>query len=123
MSETRVTITLPSLGEDITEATISRWLVSVGDDIDTDEPMLEVATDKVDTEIPSPVTGTVVEVLVEEDDSVEVGARLAVIAVAATPSQMPPAPTETPSAATSSPAVVPLTPQPSDPDRIAPAPP
>ncbi|UNB50864.1 2-oxo acid dehydrogenase subunit E2 [Mycolicibacterium sp. YH-1] len=119
MSETRVTISLPTLGEDITEATISRWLVSVGDDIDTDEPLLEVATDKVDTEIPSPVTGTVVEVLVEEDESVEVGARLAVIAVAVTPSQTPPAPTETPSTAPPSPAVVPLAPQPSGPDRIA----
>ena len=83
MSDTRVTITLPSLGEDVTEATVSRWLVSVGDDVDADEPLLEVATDKVDTEIPSPHAGTVVEILAAEDEVVEVGASLMTIAVTA----------------------------------------
>jgi 2-oxoglutarate dehydrogenase E2 component (dihydrolipoamide succinyltransferase) len=83
MSDTRMTITLPSLGEDVTEATVSRWLVSVGDDVDADEPLLEVATDKVDTEIPSTHAGTVVEILAAEDEVVEVGAGLVTIAVTA----------------------------------------
>jgi 2-oxoglutarate dehydrogenase E2 component (dihydrolipoamide succinyltransferase) len=83
MSDTRVTITLPSLGEDVTEATVSRWLVTVGDDVDADDPLLEVATDKVDTEIPSTHAGTVVEILAVEDEVVEVGASLVTIAVTA----------------------------------------
>jgi 2-oxoglutarate dehydrogenase E2 component (dihydrolipoamide succinyltransferase) len=83
MSDTRVTITLPSLGEDVTEATVSRWLVTVGDDVDADEPLLEVATDKVDTEIPSTHAGTVVEILAAEDELVKVGASLITIAVTA----------------------------------------
>jgi len=83
MSDTRVTITLPSLGEDVTEATVSRWLVTVGDDVDADDPLLEVATDKVDTEIPSTHAGTVVELLAAEDEVVEVGASLVTIAVTA----------------------------------------
>jgi 2-oxoglutarate dehydrogenase E2 component (dihydrolipoamide succinyltransferase) len=83
MSDTRVIITLPSLGEDVTEATVSRWLVTVGDDVDADDPLLEVATDKVDTEIPSTHAGTVVEILAAEDEVVEVGASLVTIAVTA----------------------------------------
>jgi 2-oxoglutarate dehydrogenase E2 component (dihydrolipoamide succinyltransferase) len=83
MSDTRMTITLPSLGEDVTEATVSRWLVTVGDDVDADEPLLEVATDKVDTEIPSTHAGTVVQILAAEDEVVEVGASLVTIAVTA----------------------------------------
>jgi 2-oxoglutarate dehydrogenase E2 component (dihydrolipoamide succinyltransferase) len=72
-------ITLPALGESVTEGTVTRWLKAVGDDVAVDEPLLEVSTDKVDTEIPSPVAGTLLEIKVEEDETVEVGAELAVI--------------------------------------------
>jgi len=72
-------VTLPALGESVTEGTVTRWLKQVGDTVAVDEPLLEVSTDKVDTEIPSPVAGTLLEIKVEEDETVEVGAELAVI--------------------------------------------
>ncbi len=72
-------VTLPALGESVTEGTISRWLKAVGESVEVDEPLLEVSTDKVDTEIPSPVAGTLLEIRFEEDDVAEVGAVLAVV--------------------------------------------
>ncbi|MDO5626942.1 MAG: 2-oxoglutarate dehydrogenase, E2 component, dihydrolipoamide succinyltransferase [Mobilicoccus sp.] len=72
-------VTMPALGESVTEGTVTQWLKSVGDSVEVDEPLLEVSTDKVDTEIPSPVAGVLQEILVEEDETVEVGADLAVI--------------------------------------------
>ncbi|GAA4406178.1 hypothetical protein GCM10023168_20670 [Fodinibacter luteus] len=72
-------VKMPALGESVTEGTVTRWLKGVGDSVEVDEPLLEVSTDKVDTEIPSPVAGTLQEILVEEDDTVPVGADLAVI--------------------------------------------
>ncbi len=75
-------VTLPALGESVTEGTVTRWLKQVGDDVAVDEPLLEISTDKVDTEIPSPVAGTLLEIKVEEDETVEVGAELAVIGAA-----------------------------------------
>ena len=72
-------MTLPELGESVTEGTVSRWLKQVGESVDADEPLLEVSTDKVDTEIPSPASGTLLEIKVQEDETVEVGAVLAVI--------------------------------------------
>src|SRR5690606_14474412 len=72
-------VTMPALGESVTEGTVTRWLKNVGDTVEVDEPLLEVSTDKVDTEIPSPVSGTLLEILVQEDETVEVGAELAVI--------------------------------------------
>ncbi|HEU0317494.1 MAG TPA: biotin/lipoyl-containing protein, partial [Solirubrobacteraceae bacterium] len=72
-------VNLPALGESVTEGTITRWLKSVGDSVEVDEPLLEVSTDKVDTEIPSPVAGTLLEIKAEEDETVEVGAELAII--------------------------------------------
>ena len=72
-------VVLPALGESVTEGTISRWLKRVGDHVDTDEPLVEVSTDKVDTEIPSPVAGVLLEIRYEEDAVAEVGAVLAVI--------------------------------------------
>src|SRR5688572_600172 len=72
-------VTMPALGESVTEGTVTRWLKSVGDQVEVDEPLLEVSTDKVDTEIPSPVAGTLQEILAEEDETVAVGADLAVI--------------------------------------------
>ena len=67
------TVELPALGESVTEGTVTRWLVAVGDTIAVDEPLVEVSTDKVDTEVPSPVAGVVEQILVEEDEDVEVG--------------------------------------------------
>lgn len=72
-------ITMPELGESVTEGTVTRWLKAVGDKVAVDEPLLEVSTDKVDTEIPSPVAGTLLEISAEEDDTVEIGGQLAVI--------------------------------------------
>ncbi len=72
-------VTMPALGESVTEGTVTRWLKEVGDEVAVDEPLLEVSTDKVDTEVPSPVAGTLQEILVQEDETVEVGADLAVI--------------------------------------------
>ncbi|KHE74845.1 dihydrolipoamide acetyltransferase [Kocuria marina] len=76
MSET---VNLPALGESVTEGTVTRWLKQVGDEVAVDEPLLEVSTDKVDTEVPSPVAGVVEKILVEEDEDVEVGAPLVVV--------------------------------------------
>ena len=70
-------VEMPELGESVTEGTITQWLKSVGDTVEVDEPLLEVSTDKVDTEIPSPVAGTLVEILAEEDDTIEVGEAIA----------------------------------------------
>jgi 2-oxoglutarate dehydrogenase E2 component (dihydrolipoamide succinyltransferase) len=70
---------MPALGESVTEGTVTRWLKQVGDQVEADEPLLEVSTDKVDTEIPSPAAGTLLEIKVPEDETVAVGADLAVI--------------------------------------------
>ncbi|MEU7444687.1 2-oxoglutarate dehydrogenase, E2 component, dihydrolipoamide succinyltransferase [Streptomyces diastaticus] len=72
-------VTLPALGESVTEGTVTRWLKEVGDSVEVDEPLLEVSTDKVDTEIPAPVAGVLLEITVGEDETAEVGAKLAVI--------------------------------------------
>ena len=72
-------VTLPALGESVTEGTVTRWLKQVGDAVEADEPLLEVSTDKVDTEIPSPVAGVLLEIKAAEDETVEVGGELAVI--------------------------------------------
>jgi pyruvate dehydrogenase E2 component (dihydrolipoamide acetyltransferase) len=69
-------VNLPALGESVTEGTVTRWLKNVGDRVEVDEPLLEVSTDKVDTEIPSPVAGVIEEILVAEDETVEVGTPL-----------------------------------------------
>ena len=70
---------MPALGESVTEGTVTRWLKAVGDEVAVDEPLVEVSTDKVDTEIPSPVAGTLLEISAGEDETVEVGGQLAVI--------------------------------------------
>src|SRR5690625_531697 len=72
-------VEMPALGESVTEGTVTQWLKQVGDTVEVDEPLLEVSTDKVDTEIPSPVAGTVQEIRVQEDETVEVGTVLAVV--------------------------------------------
>jgi pyruvate dehydrogenase E2 component (dihydrolipoamide acetyltransferase) len=75
-----VSVTMPQLGESVTEGTVTRWLKKEGEHVETDEPLLEVSTDKVDTEIPSPASGVLTSITVAEDETVEVGAELAVIA-------------------------------------------
>ena len=82
-------ITLPALGESVTEGTVTRWLKQVGDTVEVDEALLEVSTDKVDTEVPSPVAGTIQEILVKEDETVEVGAVLARVGSGSAPKQAP----------------------------------
>ena len=72
-------VTLPALGESVTEGTVTRWLKKVGDSVAIDEPLVEVSTDKVDTEIPSPVAGIIEQILVQEDETVQVGAVLVII--------------------------------------------
>ncbi|BBG01251.1 MULTISPECIES: 2-oxoglutarate dehydrogenase, E2 component, dihydrolipoamide succinyltransferase [Pseudonocardia] len=96
-------VTMPELGESVTEGTVTRWLKQVGDTVDVDEALLEVSTDKVDTEIPSPVAGTVLEHTVGEDETVEVGAQLALVgdgsaapAESSAPAQEAPAKEEAP---------------------------
>ncbi len=74
-----VTVTMPALGESVTEGTVTRWLKAVGDTVVADEPLLEVSTDKVDTEIPAPASGVLLSITVGEDATVEVGAELGVI--------------------------------------------
>ena len=70
---------MPALGESVTEGTVTRWLKAEGDTVEVDEPLLEVSTDKVDTEVPSPVAGSVQKILVGEDETVPVGADLAIV--------------------------------------------
>ncbi|MEE2054163.1 2-oxoglutarate dehydrogenase, E2 component, dihydrolipoamide succinyltransferase [Nocardiopsis umidischolae] len=72
-------VSMPALGESVTEGTVTQWLKNVGDTVEVDEPLLEVSTDKVDTEIPSPVAGVLTKILVDEDETVEIGAEIAVI--------------------------------------------
>ncbi|MFF9116098.1 2-oxoglutarate dehydrogenase, E2 component, dihydrolipoamide succinyltransferase [Streptomyces massasporeus] len=122
-------VVLPALGESVTEGTVTRWLKSVGDSVEADEPLLEVSTDKVDTEIPAPTSGTLLEIVVGEDETAEVGAKLAVIgeagaAPAAAPAQEAPA-QEAPAAPAQpepTPAPAPAQPAPAPQAPSAPAP-
>ena len=111
------TVSMPALGESVTEGTVTRWLKAEGDQIAVDEPLLEVSTDKVDTEIPSPLAGTITKILVGEDETVPVGADLAIIGGQAAVAQAAPAP-EQPSA----PAPAPVAPAPVAPEHPAPEP-
>src|SRR5436309_5923788 len=74
-----VSVTMPRLGESVTEGTVTRWLKQEGDRVEADEPLLEVSTDKVDTEIPAPASGVLERIVVREDETAEVGSELAVI--------------------------------------------
>jgi pyruvate dehydrogenase E2 component (dihydrolipoamide acetyltransferase) len=99
-------VVLPELGESVTEGTVTRWLKQVGDSVEVDEPLLEISTDKVDTEIPAPFAGVLQEILVQEDETVAVGAALARIGDGASaPAAAPEAPAAAPAAA--APAAVP----------------
>ncbi|GAA0904987.1 2-oxoglutarate dehydrogenase, E2 component, dihydrolipoamide succinyltransferase [Streptomyces asiaticus] len=113
-------VVLPALGESVTEGTVTRWLKEVGESVEADEPLLEVSTDKVDTEIPAPAAGTLLEILVGEDETAEVGAELAVIgaagaAPAAAPAEAPAAPAPAPEPVQEAPAPAPAPQAPSAP--------
>src|SRR5271167_4764099 len=100
---------MPQLGETVTEGTITRWMKAIGDQVTRDEPLFEVSTDKVDSEVPAPASGVLTEILVQEGDTVDVGTRLAVIGDATTTSPPAPAPpaAEAPEAPTTSEAAPP----------------
>jgi len=110
-----VTVTMPALGESVTEGTVTRWLKQVGDTVAMDEPLLEVSTDKVDTEIPSPAAGVLLSIAVGEDETVEVGAALALIGAPGAAPATAPAPA---APAPAAPAPVPAAPAPA---AVAPA--
>src|SRR5882757_9046841 len=125
-----VSVTLPALGESVTEGTVTRWLKKEGDTIVADEPLLEISTDKVDTEIPAPASGVLLRISVGEDETVAVGAELAVIGEAgeslggtAQPAAAPPvaATEQAPPAAAPAPAA-PVAQAPAAPAPAAPAP-
>ena len=109
-------VTLPQLGETVTEGTITRWFKKIGDNVAADEPLFEVSTDKVDTEVPSPVAGVLSEIRVPEGDTVPVGTVIAVVGAAGSA----PAPAPAPAAAPAAPA--PAAPAPAAPAPAAPAP-
>jgi pyruvate dehydrogenase E2 component (dihydrolipoamide acetyltransferase) len=93
-----VSVQMPQLGESVTEGTVTRWLKKEGERVEADEPLLEVSTDKVDTEIPSPSAGVLTKIVVAEDETVEVGAELAVIDENGQPGASAPAQEEAPAA-------------------------
>ncbi|TSA21991.1 MAG: 2-oxoglutarate dehydrogenase, E2 component, dihydrolipoamide succinyltransferase [Actinomycetales bacterium] len=105
-SSTGTIVTMPALGESITEGTVTRWLKNVGDQVTVDEALLEVSTDKVDTEIPSPASGTLVSIDVAVDSTVPVGARLAVISGANAPSRVQPLAVAAPALVAPAPVVI-----------------
>jgi 2-oxoglutarate dehydrogenase E2 component (dihydrolipoamide succinyltransferase) len=124
-------VNLPALGESVTEGTVTRWLKNVGDRVEVDEPLLEVSTDKVDTEIPSPIAGVIEAILVAEDETVEVGTPLVTIgdgsapaaAEPAAPAQEPaPAEAAAPAEAPAAEAAAPEAPAPAPTPAYAPAP-
>ena len=75
----RIEVPMPQMGESIAEGTVSKWLKQVGDPVEKDEPILEISTDKVDAEIPAPESGTLVEVRIQEGETVEIGTVMAYI--------------------------------------------
>lgn len=129
-------VVLPALGESVTEGTVTRWLKKVGDTVNVDEPLVEVSTDKVDTEIPSPVAGVIEQILVQEDETVQVGAVLVIIGSGSGAASAPAAPAEVPAPAApavveapvvipapmATPVVTPVVPAPVVPAPVAPAP-
>ena len=119
-------ITLPQLGETVTEGTITKWFKKVGDTVAADEPLFEVSTDKVDTEVPSPISGTLTEIRVAEGDTVPVGTVIAVVGVSgAAPAPAPvvaaPAPTPAPAPVVAAPAPAPVVAAPAPAPAPAPA--
>ena len=113
-------VTMPALGESVTEGTVTTWLKNVGDTIAADEPIVEVSTDKVDSEVPSPVAGVLLEILVPEDETVEVGTTIAMIGDASEAASAPAPVAEAPTAPAPV-AEAPVAPAPASPIASAPA--
>jgi 2-oxoglutarate dehydrogenase E2 component (dihydrolipoamide succinyltransferase) len=124
----RTSVVLPALGESVTEGTVTRWLKAVGDTVAADEPLVEISTDKVDTELPSPAAGVLLEITVAEDATVEIGSQLGVIGAVgaapatATPASAPAAPAPV-SASVAAPVAAPAPAAPVDSAPATPAPP
>ncbi|MGW7040001.1 biotin/lipoyl-containing protein, partial [Streptomyces zaomyceticus] len=116
-----VSVTLPALGESVTEGTVTRWLKAEGERVEADEPLLEVSTDKVDTEIPAPASGILASIKVAEDETVEVGAELAIIDDGSGAPAAAPAPAAEPAPAPAAPAPVAEAPAAEAPAAPAPA--
>ncbi|MGK3947567.1 2-oxoglutarate dehydrogenase, E2 component, dihydrolipoamide succinyltransferase [Microbacterium sp. K2] len=114
-------VVLPPLGESVTEGTVTRWLKQVGDTVQADEGLLEISTDKVDTEIPSPVTGVIEEILVAEDETIEVGALLARIGDGSAAAPAEDAPAAAAPAAEEAAEAAPQAEAPAEPEAAAPA--
>ena len=117
-------VIMPALGESVTEGTVTTWLKSVGDTVSLDEPLVEVSTDKVDSEVPSPAAGVLLEILVAEDETVAVGTQLALIGDASEAPASSPAPTAAapaPAPAAPAPAAAPVAAAPTAPAAPAPA--
>src|SRR5262245_25519511 len=101
-TETAVDVVMPQMGVSVSEGTVTRWLKQDGEQIEADEPLLEISTDKVDTEVPSPASGTLTQILVQEGETVDVGTKLGQIggsAAAETPASAPAAEPEAPAPA------------------------
>src|SRR6266498_1602136 len=110
-----VDVVMPQMGVSVSEGTITKWLKQEGEQVEADEPLLEISTDKVDTEVPSPGSGIVTQILVPEGETVEVGTKLAVIGgEAGAPAEAPPEPWTAGAAA--------VAPPPSGAESTAPAP-
>ncbi|ONH37176.1 2-oxoglutarate dehydrogenase, E2 component, dihydrolipoamide succinyltransferase [Protofrankia sp. BMG5.30] len=121
-----VSVTMPRLGESVSEGTVTRWLKKEGERVEADEPLLEVSTDKVDTEIPAPASGVISAIRVAEDETVEVGVELAVIDEGGTAAQAAPAAAAAPAPAPAAPPPPPPAPAPvaaAPPPAPAPPPP
>jgi pyruvate dehydrogenase E2 component (dihydrolipoamide acetyltransferase) len=114
-TETAVDVVMPQMGVSVSEGTITRWLKREGDQIEADEPLLEISTDKVDTEVPSPASGTLTQILVQEGETVDVGTKLGQIGGSAAPAA--PAPAAEPEAP------APSAEEPAEPAAVAPGPP
>ena len=114
-------VTMPALGESVTEGTVTTWLKQVGDTVELDEPIVEVSTDKVDSEVPSPVAGVLLEILVPEDETVEVGTEIARIGDASEVSAAPATPAAAPVQAPAAPAAAPAAPVPAAAPAASPA--
>jgi pyruvate dehydrogenase E2 component (dihydrolipoamide acetyltransferase) len=124
-THTEIDVVMPQMGVSVSEGTITKWLKQPGERIEPDEPLLEISTDKVDTEVPSPGGGIVQQILVQEGETVEVGTRLAVISPEGAPAdaEAPPAASTAPAPATLELAQAPPAPESSAPEPVAPAPP
>src|SRR5581483_11366630 len=104
-TETAIDVVMPQMGVSVSEGTITKWLKREGEQVAADEPLLEISTDKVDTEVPSPASGTVVQIFVQEGETVDVGTKLAQIGGSAAAPEPAPAPPPAPVAEAPAPAV------------------